>query len=209
MNHLWLVAAVLFFLLGLMFLNWPNQDVTTVPQPTPEPIPAPTSEPTLIPTSEPTPAPTLAPTPLQVQKEDLGNGEWSVSVPRGGWYDTGIPVPRYVYAYLEEGENLYDCRIKVQFLGVTFWSQNRPIGGTNLIVKFSTYPNFEKDLPYRLGHESAWKRGDGCWWAQDNWPGSWVIRLDDEAAYSSNPQNLIISVTDSCHEIVRMRVRVS
>jgi hypothetical protein len=93
MKHMWLVAAVLFFLLGLTLWNLPAREVAAMPQPTPEPTPAPTLEPT------PTPAPTPEPVPTPPEDQSSAAATpaplvttFSMEASQPEWTDTGIQV---------------------------------------------------------------------------------------------------------------------
>jgi len=106
MRHLWLIAALMFLVLGIIGLlvlqgetsnpSTATAQATATPPPSSTPISLP--PPAVIPatpvpeaTPEPPPPPTPVPLPPFSIKQ-TGNSEWRVILPAGGWYDTGVPV---------------------------------------------------------------------------------------------------------------------
>jgi hypothetical protein len=94
------VVSILVILTGVFSYFHFHRAWTKPPdsQPTPTPQAAhipPSAAPTPehIPTPEPTPLPTPEPTPLpSLSIRQIGDSQWMIVVPKGGWHDTGIPV---------------------------------------------------------------------------------------------------------------------
>lgn len=158
-RHLWLVAALVFFLAGVLGI-WsigqkPPAPAAAEPHPTPSATAPAESRPT--PRATPTPEPTP-----QSSVKQLGEDTWRVYLTnRDSWYDTGIPVISLTCVDTKPNERNDQTKYLLKLKGKTFFSRDKNDGTIYFYLQEASMfdgrpvdPDFRDTIRMKIDDES-------------------------------------------------------
>ena len=185
-RHLWLVAAVIFLvagIIGIKSLSQPDKLVESPPQPTATiatlTTPQPVSKPQATPTPEPTPASSV---------KQIGDEMWQVHLTnRDSWYDTGLPVITLCCVDAKSSDRNSDAKWLLKIKGRTFFSRDNSDGSVHFHWQEGTEfagrpidPDFRDTIKMKLDDESTAQTAVILFTIRTNCAGSFDISETDE-----------------------------